>query len=213
MPDPFFTINPTPAALVPAYRAFGPVAQADGQSATNQQIPIIYADITVEEEHHDELVITEHPVEQGAAISDHAYKRPSEVIIRAGWSSSSGRARSASYAADVRAQLLALQRSRLPFDLYTGKQSYSQMLIASLTTETTENSEWSLLATIVCRQILLVKTGTTTAPKSENWPQINQTAEQGAQNVTPSTDFNGTPGYSIQDPTTNKSMLPGTFLE
>lgn len=52
--------------------------------------PSISAQITIEEIHHDELEITEHPVEQGAAIADHAFKRPAEVIIRCMWSNSPG---------------------------------------------------------------------------------------------------------------------------
>ena len=48
----------------------------------------IVAQVTIEEEHHDKLIITNHPVEQGAMISDHAYKMPAMLTIRAGWSNS-----------------------------------------------------------------------------------------------------------------------------
>lgn len=48
----------------------------------------IVAQVTVEEVHQDEAEITEHPIEQGAAITDHAFVRPSEVIVTAGWSNS-----------------------------------------------------------------------------------------------------------------------------
>ncbi len=44
--------------------------------------------VAIEETHEDVLEITDHPVELGAKISDHAYKEPSSVIIRAGWSNS-----------------------------------------------------------------------------------------------------------------------------
>jgi hypothetical protein len=40
--------------------------------------------VVVSEKHSDTLEITEHPVETGAAISDHAYKRPSEVVMEVG---------------------------------------------------------------------------------------------------------------------------------
>lgn len=45
-------------------------------------------DATIEEVHSDDLEITDHPVEQGTVISDHAFKRPSELIVTAGWSDS-----------------------------------------------------------------------------------------------------------------------------
>jgi len=45
-------------------------------------------DATIEEAHTDETEITDHPVEQGTVISDHAFNRPSELIVTAGWSDS-----------------------------------------------------------------------------------------------------------------------------
>lgn len=45
-------------------------------------------DATIEESHNDELELTDHPVEQGATITDHAFKRPAELIVTAGWSDS-----------------------------------------------------------------------------------------------------------------------------
>jgi hypothetical protein len=44
----------------------------------------LYPDVVVEESHDDALEITEHPVEQGASISDHAFKKPQTVTIRGG---------------------------------------------------------------------------------------------------------------------------------
>ena len=49
-------------------------------------IPIPQA--TIQELMHDDLEITDHPVEQGSSISDHAYKRPSELVVKAAWSNS-----------------------------------------------------------------------------------------------------------------------------
>jgi hypothetical protein len=49
---------------------------------------LLIPDATIEEVHTDDMEITDHPVEQGASISDHAFKRPAEVVITAGWSDS-----------------------------------------------------------------------------------------------------------------------------
>lgn len=46
---------------------------------------LIKSQITIEEVHSDEMEITDHPVEQGSTISDHAFARPSEVIITMSW--------------------------------------------------------------------------------------------------------------------------------
>lgn len=49
----------------------------------------VQVDTTVEEHYEDVLEITEHPVEAGAQMSDHSYKRPMELVLRCGWSDSS----------------------------------------------------------------------------------------------------------------------------
>lgn len=56
--------------------------------STGSTATTLIAQVTVEEVHQDEAEITEHPVEQGATIADHAFVRPAEVIITAGWSNS-----------------------------------------------------------------------------------------------------------------------------
>lgn len=49
----------------------------------------ISAQITISETGHDELQITDHPVEVGSIISDHAYVMPTTVDIICSWSNSS----------------------------------------------------------------------------------------------------------------------------
>jgi hypothetical protein len=49
---------------------------------------LIIPDATIEEVHTDDMEITDHPVEQGVAVADHAFKRPAEVVITAGFSDS-----------------------------------------------------------------------------------------------------------------------------
>lgn len=53
-----------------------------------KSITQIIKQVTLEEVHTDEMEITEHPVEQGTVIADHAFARPAEVIITAAWSNS-----------------------------------------------------------------------------------------------------------------------------
>lgn len=43
---------------------------------------------TLEETGTDLVTVTDHPVEAGAEISDHAYYRPAELTMRCGWSNS-----------------------------------------------------------------------------------------------------------------------------
>ena len=55
----------------------------------SSQIGGIQVDTMLEETYEDSLEITEHPVEAGAAITDHSFKRPMELVLFCGWSDSS----------------------------------------------------------------------------------------------------------------------------
>jgi hypothetical protein len=148
--------------------------------------------VTLEEQHSDELTITQHPVEQGAAITDHAFKNPAQLTIRAGWTNSSvaalgssvlsalggdvGALLRPSYVREIYDQLLQLQASREPFDIYTGKRRYQNMLMRSLATTTDASTENVLIVTASFQQIIIVETQATTVPASENQAQPQKTA-------------------------------------
>ncbi|MCP6629627.1 hypothetical protein NL507_30970, partial [Klebsiella pneumoniae] len=51
----------------------------------SRRIGLIVPSVVISEKHDDSLEITEHPVEVGAAISDHAFRRPSEVVMQVGF--------------------------------------------------------------------------------------------------------------------------------
>jgi len=144
--------------------AQGVIYDMSRMGALDRHINGIRAMVTVEEDHEDDLVITEHPVEYGAAITDHSYKRPSEVKVRVGWSQSGGFSHhGVSPEIDVRGiynTLLALQNSRNPFTLVTGKREYINMLVAGIRVHTDARFESSFLADISLKQILLVSTQT-----------------------------------------------------
>lgn len=147
----------------------------------------IVPNVVIEEHHQDVLTITDHPVERGPQVSDHAFKNPAEVSMRLGWSNSSlaltgvisgivsgtlltgGGVQSVG---DVYEQLLKLQESRVPFDVVTGKRSYTGMLIKALSVTTDRDSETALLVTVHLRQVILVQTvATTLKPEVQAKPQ------------------------------------------
>ena len=155
----------------------------------------IIPNVTVEESHHDEMTITNHPVEQGATISDHAFKNPAQVTCRYGWSNSSllqaaavdlvsgllqgslgGASGDSLDVNQVYAKLLELQTSAKPFDLVTGKRSYSNMLIKSLSMTTDAATENALIVTAVMQQVIIVQTQVTTLQPAENHAQPQSTA-------------------------------------
>lgn len=57
--------------------------------AQSNRIGGIQVDTTLEESYEDSLEITDHPVESGAQVTDHSFKRPMELVLTCGWSDSS----------------------------------------------------------------------------------------------------------------------------
>ena len=186
----------------------------------------IEAQATFEERHIDELEVTDHPVQQGAMISDHAFKRPAEVTLHLGWSNSptpaggllnaaiaTGASLNSTVAGaanlynlatgvmglqtalngqaldqinDIYQTLLKLQSERALFDLYTGKRQYTNMICKTLAVETDFKSAHSLPITMVCKQVILVKTQTVSLPKSSQLNPWNTAslANKGTQPTT-----------------------------
>ncbi len=150
-----------------------------------RQFGTIIPNVVVEEDHNDSMAITEHPVEIGAPIADHAYLRPAEVKVRCGWSPSAPALDGVlgtilpitqgllsginqlfnggpDYLQSVYQALLALQATREPFTLVTGKRRYENMLIESLGVTTDRSTEYVLSVNIAFRQVIIVYTTTTT---------------------------------------------------
>lgn len=177
----------------------------------------IVAQVTIEETHDDEMEITEHPVEQGASIADHAYKRPARLRIRCAWSNSpstpglvdgviGGLKATVSGVQDLVMgntkakvtefydKLLKLQVDRVPFDVFTGKRVYKNMLVKALSTTTGPETENSLTITVTLQQVIIVSTQTISvnAPAGDQAsPEATQApANSGHQSLVPSSKFN-----------------------
>lgn len=185
------------------------------------QTGIFVDQLTVREDHRDEMVITEHPVALGtgpAPISDHAYVRPAELSLECFWSNSG---HSPSFAADTYARLLRLRNERKLFTVRTGKRSYINMLMAGLDVPTDESTEFALRATLHIRQVIVTRTQNfSTAPDQLNQanPQQTQppldggstqtiagglTAGSAVGTLTPEPDFEGSAGgrFTLTDST------------
>lgn len=123
-----------------------------------RSIGTIIPNVTIEEQHRDDVTITDHPVERGATISDHAFMRPAVIEMRCAWSDTAGGEGSVQ---QVYQELLALEEEREPFDVVTGKRMYSNMLISSLAVTTDAHSETALMVTAQIREVIIVSTQST----------------------------------------------------
>lgn len=167
----------------------------------SRKIGLIIPSVVVSEKHSDTLEITEHPVEIGAAVADHAYKRPSEVVMEVGFAgggslldfvdtSSIGLSLGLS-PQETYQELLDLQSSRIPFDVVTGKRLYSNMLIRALEVNTEKATENVLSAVLTLREVLITQTQQiTVANKSDmkDGASTSAVANAGAKTTKPPSD-------------------------
>lgn len=160
----------------------------------------IVANVTIEEKHLDELTISDHPIEKGSAISDHAYKRPEEVIIKIGWSDSanvidniaaavsSGSLSALAGGLDaIYQKLLDMQSNFELIDVSTGRRQYSDMLIRSIAMTTDEETESALVCTVILRHVNVTATSTTRlSPSTQANPeQTGSVTDGGVKSKTP----------------------------
>lgn len=161
-----------------------------------RKIGLIVPSVVISEKHSDTLEITEHPVEVGAAISDHAYRRPSEVVMQVGFAgggslldlldtTSFGLSAGLS-PREVYRNLLDLQNSRVPFDVVTGKRLYSNMLIRAMEVTTERSTENVLSAVLTLREVIITSTTTSqVAAKADMKEGANTSAVQNSGVKTP----------------------------
>lgn len=145
-----------------------------GQKRSLRSVGGIVAQLVQEETHVDELEVTEHPVEQGASVTDHAFKKPSQLTLRYSWSASPspqpGLAgliptilpQQPQNIVDIYNKFLTMQVNRVLLDVYTGKRAYRNMLLVHI--EHDESLQWgnSLPLTLQLQELLLVSTTTAT---------------------------------------------------
>lgn len=139
----------------------------------SRKIGIIVPDVVISEKHSDTLEITEHPVEKptssgAGAIADHAYRRPSEVVMEVGFAGGGSLLDFASNLtatpllglspAETYEQILDIQRSRVPFDVVTGKRLYRNMLIRAIEVTTDKTTENVLMAILTLREVIITQT-------------------------------------------------------
>ncbi len=152
--------------------------------AQPRKIGTLIPGVVLEEDGRDEMEITQHPVEHGAPITDHAYMRPAELMMRCAWSASLF---GQPYLRAIYMQLQQMQASRQPITVSTGKRVYKNMLIRVLSAGTTGPQDENLLnVTCTFQEVLLVRTYESLVSPREQQAQAHNTARpQSTGTVTP----------------------------
>ncbi|CDG96776.1 putative bacteriophage protein [Xenorhabdus bovienii str. puntauvense] len=160
-------------------------------SQSTRKIEMIVPSVVISEKHMDSTEITEHPVQRGASISDHAYDKPSEVTMEIGFAGGGSLidgfdtskiklfdldtgATLGKSPKEVYEQLLKLKASKEPFDVTTGKRQYKNMLIRAIEVTTDKTSENVLMVTLTLREVIIVELatvkGVTAPPERMKYP-------------------------------------------
>jgi len=141
-----------------------------------RKIGSINVNVVLTENTNDTLTITRQPVQQGASITDHAYKEPTVISMTAYFKSNSlsnvvtnidpkslidSVSNSLNLLAKIYKDLLELQSSRVPFDVITPKRIYRNMLMAALSQTTDKATENCLKVDMTFQEIIIVKLSTT----------------------------------------------------
>jgi len=141
-----------------------------------RKIGSINVNVVLTENTNDTLTITRQPVQQGASITDHAYKEPTVISMTAYFKSNSlsnvitnvdpkslidSVSSSLNLLAKIYKDLLELQSSRVPFDVITPKRIYRNMLMAALSQTTDKATENCLKVDMTFQEIIIVKLSTT----------------------------------------------------
>lgn len=118
--------------------------------------------VTIQESATDSIEITQQPVQQGASIADHAFKKPVPLAIQMQFTDNLGQS-----LAQIYQSLLDLQSSFVPFNVVTPKRTYFNMLFASLGQTTDKKTENVLAISASFMEVILVPIVTTNVPKSQ----------------------------------------------
>lgn len=135
--------------------------------------------------HESGLTITEHPVQSGANISDHAYMEAKTLIFEIGMSDvmqdtigkdiSKFNGDSSSRSVNAYKILKQLQEERLPIEVITRLGTYKNMLIETISTQEDNKTTYGLRATVTLKEIFVVQV--TTVKISERPHKSEETNE------------------------------------
>jgi hypothetical protein len=123
--------------------------------AVIRSIGAIIPDVTIEEVHTDEIELTQHPVQQGAAITDHKFKKPLQLKMTVAFSTN----------IDVIYQkLITLQEGNELLAVTTGRRSYKNMQIKSLSVTTNKDTNAILKVDAELVEVIIVSVTVTNIP-------------------------------------------------
>jgi hypothetical protein len=145
-------------------------------------------------EHDTTTRITEHPVQSGANLSDHAYQLPARVTLEVNMSDAMDVFQPGQFSSfstksiSAYQQLLAFQKARLPLQIVTRLNQYDNMLIEHISAPDDVSSLHGLRCIVNLRQIMTAQVAQIIAVQSAD-KNTTDTTQKGV--VQPLTEDKG----------------------
>jgi hypothetical protein len=137
-------------------------------------LTVYFFDAVMRVEHASEMKITEHPVQTGANISDHAYQMPAKLVMEIGMSDAMDtlgpNSWTGAYTKSVSAYrtLVSLMQNRIPLKIHTRLINYENMLIESIHAPDDYKIQFGGRFTVNFKQIITAQIFTTTESSRPN---------------------------------------------
>lgn len=154
-----------------------------------------FFDAVLREDHSSALRITEHPVQSGANISDHAYFMPFRLVLDIGMSDVMGSFVPGQYgffsskSMAAYQTLLNIQKTRQPVTVVTRLNRYDNMMIENILAPVDSRTTFGVRMIVNLKQILTAFVGETSAPDSTS-PHTTDTTQKGSvQSSAPTGSF------------------------
>jgi hypothetical protein len=167
----------------------GQTTNQSAASTTASTISDVYVfDAVIRIDHSQQIRTTDHPVQSGASISDHALILPARVVMEIGMSDAMDAyapgvwTGSPSKSVSAYQTLVALQQGRQPLTVTTRLATYANMLIELIQAPDTKETRTGLKAMITFKQIF---NGTVTLTPVSDRPQTTDSTSIGAKQAMP----------------------------
>jgi hypothetical protein len=158
------------------------------QEGTPSRSTTYYFDAILRLDHIEDVIITSHPVQDGASISDNAYIMPARVSLEAKFSDAQQSYQVNQYSGGTTKSVAAYQAfksikdKRLPCTLATRLNTYSNILIEGISAHETRDTVYALHLTMRLRQILVAVVATNEVSAR---PDQNNSNNEGTKAPTP----------------------------
>jgi hypothetical protein len=161
-----------------------------------------FFDAVFSTEHSSNVTVTEHPVQVGAPISDHAYQEPNEVTMEIGMSDAMVGAGD-DHSVNAYNTLRQIMAKREPLKLVTRLWTYQNMVLTSISAPDDQTTMYGLKATVMFKNVNIVtvsviqvqqtvsatKPGTTSTSKKTD--KKKKTKTKGTKKTTKTTGTKG----------------------